>query len=463
MKKIHIIGIGGTGMSAIARLLQQRGFTVSGSDRVMTPMAELLHISGIPVRIGHIADNVTGVDAVLRSSAIPDDNPEVQAARAAGIPVLKRADILGDLIAGQKCIAVAGTHGKTTTTAMIAWLLHSLGLDPSFITGSPLQNHLGNASTGKGPDFVIEADEYDHMFHGLEPRIAVITNMEHDHPDCYPTWEDYRQAFVTFIQKIKPGGLLLVSAEDQNAAALAAERPRNTYARTYGLAPNGHYQAANLSTNVNGGLDFELRLNPPDGRSMSLGEFSLKVPGVHNVLNATAALAVVHELGHSMVAAGDALAEFTGTSRRFEILGEEKQITIVNDYAHHPTEIRATLAAARLRFPERRLWAVWQPHTYSRTMALQDEFASAFEQADEVVITDVYAAREQSRPFPAVSFIERMNHPHAYFIPDLASVSTYLLENLQPGDVMIVLSAGNADGIVYQVLNGLKNSTVPAR
>ncbi|MBN2149271.1 MAG: UDP-N-acetylmuramate--L-alanine ligase [Anaerolineales bacterium] len=456
---VHLIGIGGTGLSAIARVLLERGCRVSGSDRLLSPLAERLQADGVRILIGHQPGNVLGADLVVRSSAISDDNVEVRAARAAHIPVLKRSEFLGRLISEQRSIAVAGTHGKTTTTAMIAWMLSALGLDPSYIIGGVSTNLGGNAHAGQGQYFVIEADEYDRMFLGLRPELAVITNIEHDHPDCYPTAEEFYQAFSEFSRQLPDDGTLLVCADDQGGMRLIQEarsRPQQVF--SYGIsAAASDYQAHNLRLNKQGGFTCDV-LCPLSGGFELRPALSLQVPGEHNLRNALAALAVAHQLALPLPQAAQALAEFKGTGRRFEVRGEFDGILVIDDYAHHPTEIRATLAAARLRYPERRLWALWQPHTYSRTQMLAAEFAQAFAQADQVVVTEVYASREAPPPggYSSLRVAEAMPHPGKHFVTGLTEATMLLLEYLVPGDVLLVFSAGDADQISSHVLEALK-------
>ncbi|MEW5938484.1 MAG: UDP-N-acetylmuramate--L-alanine ligase [Chloroflexota bacterium] len=460
MTHVHFIGIGGTGLSAIARLMLEMGYIVSGSDRVLSPFAEGLRRDGVTVYVGHNAANVAGADWVVRSSAIGDDNPEVQEARKRGLQVFKRADFLGQLMEDKVGIAVAGAHGKTTTTGMIAWTLFALGRDPSFIIGSTLTNLRTNARAGKGRAFVIEADEYDRMFLGLKPRIAVVTNIEHDHPDCYPTFAEMYAAFKDFAALLPQEGTLVACIDDPSASSLmhdARREGRNVLA--YGLQGDATLNspqwmlARNLAPNSRGGFDFDAVSNLfPETQSIRV---SLQVPGKHNVQNSLAALAIASLLGLPPKKAAEALGEFRGTGRRFEVVGEEKGVTIVNDYGHHPTEIKAALAAARTRYPGRRVWAVWQPHTYSRTRTLFDQFVNAFPDADEVIVTEVYASREAPQDFTSAFIVSSMRHPSARFIAKLNDATKYLLEHLQPGDVLIVLSAGDADQVSADVLAGL--------
>ncbi len=458
MTRIHLIGIGGTGLSAIARVLLEMGHTVSGSDRAESSFTRDLQSAGATISIGHRPENVRDADLVVRSSAIQDDNPEVTAARAQRIPVLKRADFLESLMDGKTGIAVAGTHGKTTTTSMIAWMLSALGQDPSFITGGVLANLGVNARAGKGSTFVVEADEYDRMFLGLKPRIEVVTNIEYDHPDCFPTPADYQAAFVEFMYHLSANGTLIACADDPGAFDLMDQA--NKLGKTvisYGISelsgpmkPLNAYANA-LIRNEKGGYSFSASVL---GKAEAV---DLQLPGKHNVCNALAALTVTQVLGLPLADSAWALAQFTGTGRRFEVRGESNGIVIIDDYAHHPTEIKATLAAARFRFPSRRIWAVWQPHTYSRTRALLNEFSTAFTDADEVIVTEIYAAREQKQNFSSKQVVDSMPR-QAHFIADLSEVSNYLVRNLRPGDALVVLSAGNADQICTEVLTRLKES-----
>lgn len=454
-KSVHFIGIGGTGLSAIARLLLEGGWRVSGSDRLLSPMAQALQQAGARVMIGHAAENITGADLVIRSSAVPEDNPEVQAARAAGIPVLKRADFLSELMGHKIGIAVAGTHGKTTTTAMIAWMLSALKQDPSFIIGGIATDLGSNGRFGQGAHFVIEADEYDRMFLGLKPKIAVVTNVEHDHPDCYPTAEDFHQAFVAFTHQIQPDGILLACADDPGAALLAHDTSsRGGRVLQYGLtAANCDYRAHTLAVHPEG-YAFQV-----DFLGDTLTDVRLQVPGLHNALNALAALAVAHQCGMDVHAAARALGQFHGTGRRFDVLGTESGVTVINDYGHHPTEIRATLQAARQRFPGQPLWAVWQPHTYSRTQMLFDQFVGAFELADHVVVTEVYASRETASigSFSAAQIVEAMKPVDAHFAAELIDAADYVLEHVRRGEVVIVFSAGDADQISSRIIAQLSS------
>lgn len=449
---VHFIGIGGTGLSAIARVLHESGYRVSGSDRQASPLSDALRETGVTVMVGHTAGNVAGADLVVRSSAVPDDNVEVRAARENGIPVLKRSDFLGALMAGKIGIAIAGTHGKTTTSSFAAWMLSDQGLDPTFIVGGVVANLATNARAGRGEHFVIEADEYDRMFLGLAPKIAVITNVEHDHPDLFPTEADFLEAFEQFVDRLQPDGILIGWGDDPVVSRLlerAAAAGKGTL--TYGLSDGCELQATGLEAVAGAGYAFDVRF----GEKMRV-HMALQVPGRHNVLNALAVVGIGLQVGLSPEHIAQSLARFSGAGRRFELRGEIGGVCVVDDYAHHPTEIRATIAAAKARYPDRALWVTWQPHTFSRVMLLSDAFAASFAGADHVIVTDVYAARE-SRPegFSLDRLVAAMEHPDARQIGGLEDVAAYLSAHLAPGSVLLVLSAGNADRISEMVFNDL--------
>ena len=459
MTKTHFIGIGGTGLSAIARLLHESGYTVTGSDMQGSSYVDDLRELGITIYIGHIAEQIGEADFIVRSSAIPDKNVEVVAAREKNIPVYKRSDFLGRLMEDKIGIAIAGTHGKTSTTAMLAWTLTELGQDPSFIVGSTINKMGVNAHAGKGETFVIEADEYDRMFLGLKPKIGIITNLEHDHPDIYPTAESFRKAFVDFVNLLPENGILIACGDDAGAAEMLQNAKIETLAYGFEKVESGKWMIAeDVKPNKKGGYNFTCRLHNLRAHRPEHVEgckLSLEVPGKHNILNALAVMSVIHHLGLSLEDAAEALGRFAGTGRRFDLIATVNGIAIYDDYAHHPTEIRATLEAARARHPKSRIWAVWQPHTYSRTQLLFDEFAQAFDNADKVIVTEVYRSREPKEDFSSAQVVDAMKHPSAKFIAKLDDVSHYLLENLTENDVLLVLSAGDANEINQNVLEGL--------
>ena len=448
----HFIGIGGTGLSAIARLLQESGYTITGSDMQPSTFVDDLREIGITVFIGHKAEQIAGAELIIRSSAIPDKNPEVVAALEAEIPVYKRSDFLGRLMEDKIGIAIAGTHGKTSTTAMMAWTLTELAQDPSFIVGGIINGMNVNAHAGKGDTFVIEADEYDRMFLGLKPTIGIVTNLEHDHPDIYPTPESFREAFDDFVNLLPENGILIVCGDDEGAAELLQEAKVETLAYGFSKTESGKWIVAeDVKANSRGGFDFICQHS-----NLQPVKVSLQVPGKHNVLNALAVMSVIAHLGLSLEDAATALGCFAGTGRRFDLLATVNGISIYDDYAHHPTEILATLSAARARHPEARIWTVWQPHTYSRTQLLFDEFAQSFGDADKVIVTEVYRSREPEQDFSSKEIVDVMEHPSAKFIAKLEETSHYLLDNLRPNDVLLVLSAGDANEINKMVLEGLK-------
>jgi UDP-N-acetylmuramate--alanine ligase len=457
--KIHLIGIAGSGLSAIALVLLESGFTVSGSDRTESSYVNVLKEKGARIYFGHHSENVAGVDLVVRSSAVPDDNVEVIEARKSGVPVLKRADFIGELMKDRFGIAVAGTHGKTTTTAMISWVLFQLNQDPTFIVGSKIRDIETNARAGSGPYFVIEADEYDGMFLGLKPNVAVLTNMEYDHPDCYPDPDLYRQAFLQFTRQIAADGVLIYCGDDPGAENVAREAS-GVKILSYGTSASCDYLAENISLNILGGNDFDVRVKTDYSELKPFKlRVSLQIPGEHNIRNALASLATAHLLNLSMKDAAIALANFQGTGRRFEILGEADGVTVIDDYAHHPTEIRATLSAARAKYPGRYLWVVWQPHTYSRTRSFLPEYLTAVRDADRLLIMEIFAAREKKPAdgFSSLQIVSASQHPAAQYISGLSEASQLLLQDLAPGDVMLVLSAGDADRLSSEVLQALKD------
>lgn len=434
-------------MSAIARVLHQRGERVTGSDQERSRFSGQLIQEGVEVSYQHHAKNVKNADLVLASAAIPEDNVELVAAREARIPVFRRDEFWGDLTVGRRAIAVAGTHGKTTTTGLIAWILEAAGKSPSFIVGGELVDFGTNARAGSGGDFVVEADEYRLAFLGLRPEIAVITNVEHDHPDQFPSKTAMHEAFQTFVDQVE--SQLILCADDEGARRLVAPGRKRT---TYGLGENAAWRAEEIRANGAGGSDF-LALHHDE----MLGLVRTRLPGEHNVLNSLGALAAADAAGVPFVDAREALAEFHGVARRFQVIGEAHGVTVVDDYAHHPTEIRATLQAARHRFGERRLVAVFQPHTYSRTRRFLPEFAGAFDEADEVVVTDIYAAREAPDPTLDGKLVaDVLDHVKARHISGFEEAAEALLAEVASGVVVITLSAGDGNEIGRLLLEGLK-------
>ena len=424
----------------------ERGEQVSGSDLAMTPFAEALAESGVPITIGHRAEAVVDADLVLASSAVPDSNVELEAASQRGIQVLRRPAFLPGLVEGYRTVAISGTHGKTTTTAMIAWILDRAGLQPSFIIGGIPMDLRTNSRHGSGETFVIEADEYDRAFLGLHPAIAVITNVEYDHPDSYPSFEAYKAAFETFVSGVQE--TVILGLDDPVAGTLA---PTALTRITFGLGDKAEWRAVEIRGNDAGGVDF-LAIRQGE----TLGIVRLRLPGDHNVLNALGALATTDSLHVEFAAARTALADFHGVERRFEILGERAGVTVIDDYAHHPSAIRATLAATRQRYTSAQIWAVFQPHTYSRTAALFDQLTKSFADADHVIVTDIYAAREE--PLSGVSAGElasQIEGPDVRYVPELEEVAKELVVHVKPNSVVVTLSAGNANRVGRLVLQEL--------
>ena len=443
---IHLLGIGGSGMSPIAQVLLDMGVKVSGSDRTPNAMTARLAERGATIAPQQSAENLLNLpadqrpDVVLISSAVSSENPERKAAEELGIPVVKRFDFLPALLAGRRVIAVAGTHGKSSTTAMIVHILVRAGVDPGYIIGADLPE-VGNAAAGSSPYFVIEADEYDHMFLGLDPSVAVITNVEWDHPDFYPTPASFRRAFMQFVDNVDRRGLVITCRDDEGAEQLRA----HGYSRgpdwiTYGLDPNADLQATELQAIAGGGYRAEL-LN----WGMPAGELILEVPGQHNVRNALAAIAAAVWCDLAIADACHALQSYQGVARRFQQHADVNGITIIDDYAHHPTEVSTTLSAARDRFPSRRIWAVFQPHTYSRTRNFLGEMAKSFAAADEVIVTDIFAAREQDDgTVSAAAIVAASPHPAIRHIGGLVESAEYLSDRVVSGDVIIVFGAGDS-------------------
>lgn len=438
---IHFIGIGGAGLSALAQVMLGRGYQVSGSDPA-APNAILTALAarGAKIFSKHEAQNIAGADLIVVTSAAPGDNPEISAAHLQQIPILRRREFLREVTRGFDVIAAAGSHGKTTTTAMLGLILERAGLDPTVVVGGIVPEWNTNARVGKSKWFVIEADEYDNAFLGLESKIAVLTNVDYDHPDLFPTRDAYQNAFAEFLNQTRDDGVIVVCGDERAASALAEQSARVIV--RYGFGETNTWRAENVRANARGGNDFEVL--PPKAPAVRC---VLNVPGEHNVLNALGALAAAEQAGAAMQAALEALEHFSGVGRRFEIRGAFRGATIVDDYAHHPTEIRATLHAARTRFPKARIFALFQPHTFSRTRALMQEFAAAFGDADVVLVTEIYAARERDTlGMSSRAIVERMQE-NARYVETLAEAETTLRKELRAGDVLLTLGAGNVNQV----------------
>ncbi len=435
--RVHFVGIGGIGMSGLARILSVWGYQVSGSDATASPLLDALAAEGIAVSIGHGAvENAAAADLVVATSAIRPDNPEIAAAELAERPVIKRARLLGALADARRGVAVAGSHGKSTTSGMLVTALRALGADPSFAIGAVVDGPVGstNAAPGAGAEMVVEADEYDWSFLQLHPDLAIITNVDYDHPDIFPDAETYDRAFADFARGIRPGGTLVIAADDPGCQRLMARADWSIPASvvTFGETAEADWrlEATEDGWRVTGGDDVAVPL-------------SLGVPGRHNKRNAAAALAALVALGYDAAAAATALEGFGGVGRRFEAKGEANGVVVIDDYAHHPREIAATLHAARERFPDARIWAVFQPHTYSRLKALLPDFAASFGAADRVMILDVYAAREtESLGVSAADLISRLPEG-AMPAADPMAAARALAGVVVRGDVVLTLGAGS--------------------
>jgi UDP-N-acetylmuramate--alanine ligase len=438
-RTVHLVGVGGAGMSGLARLLLAGGHRVTGSDRSESATLEALRALGAEVWAGHDGARLGRPDLVVASTAIRPSNPELVAARTLDIPVLGRAQLLALLMAGRLGIAVAGTHGKTTTTGMVVAILEAAGLDPSFAVGGDFKASGINAAAGRGPHFVAEADESDGSFLELAPTVAVVTNVEADHLDHWGDLASVQAAFRAFVGRLPPDGTAVLCADDPGALELAGAAPCRVV--TYGLTDAAEVRGSGLA------------LGPWDARFLvaadgeRLGEVGLAVPGRHNVVNALGAIAAALAAGAPFEAAQSALAGFTGAARRFHLRAEVGGVTVVDDYAHNPPKVAATLAAARLG-PWKRVVAVFQPHLYSRTRLFADEFGRALAAADLVVVTDVYAAREDPEPGvdgALVAGAARRARPDldCVYEPDRAALAARVAALAQPGDLVLTLGAGD--------------------
>ena len=446
--KVHFVGIGGIGMSGIAELLLNLGYRVSGSDLKESDITKRLASLGGSVVAGHRAENVAAdVDVVVTSSAVRKNNPEVVAAKDRGIPVIPRAEMLAELMRLKEGVAIAGSHGKTTTTSLIATVLAHAKLDPTAVVGGKLNALGSNAKLGKGQLMVVEADESDGSFLRLSPAIAVITNVDPEHLDYYGTVEALQQAFVDFADRVPFYGLAVLCVDHPVVQHLIPRiGKRHT---TYGLSPQAEWRADDIRH-----APFQSRFMVSH-KGKQQGEVTLRMVGAHNVLNALACCAVSHELGIPFKVTAEALGEFAGVQRRFTVRGEVNGITVVDDYGHHPAEIRATLAGARASFPQRRIVCAFQPHRYTRTRDLLGEFATAFNDADSLLLTEVYAASED--PIPGVTgaklheAVKACGHRDAAFA-ERAELARRLREKVRPGDLVITLGAGDITHVGEELL-----------
>ena len=438
--KIHFVGVGGIGMSGIAELLLNLGYGVTGSDLKATDTTRRLESLGGAIAIGHRAENVApDVDVVVTSSAVKRSNPEVTAARDRAIPVIPRAEMLAELMRLKEGVAIGGSHGKTTTTSLIATVVAHAGLDPTVVVGGKLNALGSNAKLGKGQLMVVEADESDGSFLRLSPTIAVITNIDAEHLDHYGTVEALQQAFVDFADRVPFYGLAVLCLDHPVVQHLI---PRLTKRHvTYGFSPQADWRADQVR------LSAFTSTFQVSHRGTVKGEVTLKMVGAHNVLNALATCAVAHELEIPFEKTVEALREFAGVQRRFTVRGEKGGITVVDDYGHHPAEIKATLAGARASFPQRRIVCAFQAHRYTRTRDLLGDFATAFNDADVLLLTEIYAAGEE--PIPGISgarlheAVRGCGHRDASFVPERADLAARLRERVREGDLVLTLGAGD--------------------
>ncbi len=438
-QRIHFVGIGGIGMSGVAEVLLTLGYTISGSDIALSDVTRRLQRLGATVFQGHAAAHVQGTDVIVTSAAIRPDNIEVVTARQLHIPVIPRAEMLAELMRMKYGVAVAGTHGKTTTTSLIATVLARAGLDPTVVIGGRLNSLGSNAQLGQGDYLVAEADESDGSFLMLSPTVSVVTTVDAEHLDFYGNLEAIKQAFAQFINNVPFYGCSVLCLDQPNIQSLLPQM-RKRYV-TYGLTSQADYTAR------------DIRFSGPRSYfevfsgSERIGNFSLNLPGVHNVYNALAAIAVSIELDVPLVTIAKALEEFSGIHRRFELVGTCDGVTVVDDYGHHPEEVRQTLRAAKSVWPEQRLVVVFQPHRYTRTSFLQQEFYTAFYEADAVILLDIYAAAEA--PIPGVTSallcegIKEHGHRAVYYIPERTQVVPFVRQYVRENDILLTLGAGD--------------------
>jgi len=454
IKHIHFVGIGGIGMSGIAEVLLNLGYKVSGSDMRDSDTTERLRSLGAEICIGHRGTNIAEPHVVVISSAVKDDNVEVIAAREKLIPVIPRAEMLAELMRLKYGVAIAGAHGKTTTTSMVATVLAAGGIDPTVVIGGKLNSIGTNAKLGQGEFLVAEADESDGSFLMLSPTIGVVTTIDEEHLDYYKDIDEIKAAFLAFINKVPFYGVSILCLDQPHIQSLIPSI-RKRY-QTYGMSTQADYQARDVALRPLGSR-FKVLHHDQD-----LGWFELSVPGVHNINNSLAAIAVARELDVELETIRKALKDFSGVQRRFTIKGEVNGITVVDDYGHHPTEVKATLAAAAAGM-ERRVVVVFQPHRYTRTKHLLGDFFTAFNQADKLVLMEIYAAGEQ--PIPGVSGqavyegIRKFGHRDVVFLPEKDKIVDHLVKVLRTGDLLITLGAGDVWKIGEQVLERLKHGT----
>jgi UDP-N-acetylmuramate--alanine ligase len=441
--RVHLAGIGGAGMSGIARVMLARGVTVSGSDSAESATLKELEALGARVHVGHDAANLGDAQALVVSSAIREDNPELAEARRRGLRVLHRAAALASLTAGRRVIAVTGTHGKTTTTSMITTIMLGTGAAPGYAIGGTLAATGVNAADGPGQDFVVEADESDGSFLMFAPDAAVITNVDADHLDNYGTVAAYRASFTAFCDRITPGGLLVTCADDPGAGEVADHARRlGLRVRTYGESADADFRVSDIEVTATGGAQMTTSFEVT-GEAGSFGKVLIGVPGRHNALNGTAALALAISLGVSPPDAASALGAYQGAGRRMEPKGEAGGVRVLDTYAHHPAELAADLAAAREVAGGGRVIAVFQPHLYSRTRIFGPEFGAALGLADIAVVLDVYAAREDPEPGVSGALVADAVPGGARYVPSMADAPAAIAAIAAPGDLVLTMGAGD--------------------
>lgn len=453
IRKLHFVGIGGVGMSAIAEVMLDKGYEISGSDLSESEVVQKLRAKGAVIYKGHAAANVEGKDAIVLSSAIHQDNPELVQAKKLGLKIFHRSDILAFLLNAAKGIAVAGAHGKTTTSSMISVVLEHAGVDPTILIGGFVDYLNGNAKLGKSDYLVAEADESDGSFLKFYPHIAVVTNIEDDHMDHYGSMENIIKAFVQFIQNLdKENGLAVLCFDNENIRNITKQIDRQYI--SYALEHEADYTATDIVT------DGPQTTFTVVYKGEKLGAVTLNIPGRHNVLNALATIAVCHKLGLSIKTIAEGFTVFSGTKRRFQTKFRNEDVWIVDDYAHHPTEIQTTIKAAKQTEPKR-LIVAFQPHRYTRTQLLRKEFGSCFKGADMLILTDIYAASE--KPIPGISGktiveeVKMQTGVDAVYIEKLADIAPWLEKNKQKGDLIITMGAGNIYTVGETLADELKH------
>ena len=457
LQRVHFIGIGGIGMSGIAEILLTMGYAVSGSDLKRSSVTDRLELLGANIFTGHTASNASATDVVVITSAVSQDNPEIIEAKSRGIPVIQRAEMLSELMRLKYGIAVAGMHGKTTTTSMLAAVLHAGALDPTVVVGGRVDALGSNARFGRSKYLIAEADESDRSFLKLPPILAVVTNLDREHMDCYRDMDDVADAFVEFMNKVPFYGAVTACVDNPMLRAILPRVTRRLH--TYGESQDAHFRLQMLPKASDCHSTFEVNY-----RGLILGPFTLHVPGKHNVLNATAAVAVGVQLQIPPDQIAKGLASFRGVDRRFQVKGVEREVTVVDDYGHHPTEILATLRAAR-DCGYKRVLVLFQPHRFTRTRDLMLDFTTAFHDADMLEILDIYAASEQ--PIPGVNSpalaraISDFGHKAAAYAPTLEEGIDRLAAAARPGDVILTLGAGSVSQAGPLILQKLKE--LPAK